>query len=138
MNVNSQIVDYISNQTEQKKLDLTILHEIILRINPLSQLWFLDGKNSEGKIISNPNIGYGNCTLKYTNGSQKDFYRIGISANTSGISIYVFGIEDKEYLNNLIGKTLGKAKITGYCIKFKTLNEVSLEVLESLFRSLLN
>lgn len=138
MNVNSQIVDYISNQTEQKKLDLTILHEIILRINPLSQLWFLDGKNSEGKIISNPNIGYGICTLKYTNGSQKDFYRIGISANTSGISIYVFGIEDKEYLNNLIGKTLGKAKITGYCIKFKTLNEVSLEVLESLFRSLLN
>lgn len=129
MNVISQITEYFSSQSEQKQKDLTTLHEQILHLAPDSKLWFLDGKNSEGKIVSNPNIGYGNCTLSYANGSTKEFYCIGISANTSGISVYFFGIEDNDFLINLIGKTIGKAKITGYCIKFKSLNEINIEAL---------
>lgn len=129
MNVNSQIANYITSQSVQKQKDLTTLHELILRLTPDSKLWFLDGKNSEGKIVSNPNIGYGNCTLSYANGSTKEFYCIGISANTSGISVYFFGIEDNDFLINLIGKTIGKAIITGYCIKFKSLNEINIEAL---------
>jgi Domain of unknown function (DU1801) len=129
MNVNSQIAHYITSQSDQKQKDLTTLHELILRLAPNSKLWFLDGKNSEGKIVSNPNIGYGNCTLSYANGSTKEFYCIGISANTSGISIYLFGIEDNDFLKNLIGKSIGKAKITGYCIKFKSLNDINIDAL---------
>lgn len=110
------------------------LHRTILQLAPACKLWFLDGKNSENKIVSNPNIGYGFRTLKYADGKTRDFYRIGISANTTGISVYIVGIEDKKYLARTYGKKLGKASVTGYCIKFKTLNEIDVDVLEEAIR----
>ena len=29
-----------------------------------------------------------------------------------------------------IGKTIGKASVTGYCIKFKTLKDINIEILK--------
>ncbi|WP_228376376.1 DUF1801 domain-containing protein [Chryseobacterium sp. JAH] len=110
------------------------LHESILYIMPDSKLWFLDGKDNEGKIVSNPNIGYGVHTIRYANGTTKEFYQIGISANTTGISIYVMGIEDKKFLAETYGKKIGKASISGYCIKFKTLKDIDIKVLEEVIR----
>lgn len=106
----------------------------MLQLSPECKLWFLDGKNSENKIVSNPNIGYGSYTIKYANGSTREFYQIGMSANTTGISIYILGIEDKTYLAQTYGKTLGKASVSGYCIKFKTLKEINIPVLEAAIR----
>jgi hypothetical protein len=102
----------------------------MLRILPNRKLWFLDGKDDNGKIVSNPNIGYGLQTLKYADGKAREFYQIGLSANTTGISVYIMGIQDKKYLAQTYGKTIGKASVTGYCIKFKTLKEINLAVLE--------
>ena len=107
------------------------LHERILELMPTCKLWFLDGKNSEGKIVSNPNIGYGLHTIKYADGKTRDFYQIGLSANTSGISVYILGIDDKTYLANTYGKSLGKASVSGYCIKFKALKDINMDVLEA-------
>ncbi len=132
MNVKEQISAYISDHPKQKQEDLEILHQLILQINPDAQLWFLDGKNEEGKTVSNPNIGYGFLKLHYKNGSSKDFYQIGLSANTTGISVYVMGIDDKNYLSENYAETLGKASVTGYCIKFKKLENLNLEVLQDL------
>jgi len=101
---------------------------------PACKLWFLDGKNSEGKIVSNPNIGYGFYTIQYADGTSRKFYQIGLSANNTGISVYVMGIKDKTYLANTYGKKLGKASVTGYCIKFKTLKEINIDVLEAAIR----
>jgi hypothetical protein len=56
---------------------------------PVCKLWFLNGKDEKGKVVSNPNIGYGSQTLKYADGKTKEFYQIGISANTTGISVYI-------------------------------------------------
>jgi len=131
MNLQEQINNYIANQTEQKSLELQELHNIILEIKPEGKLWFLDGKNSDGKIVSNPNIGYGLQTIKYADGKTKEFYQVGISANTTGISVYILGIDDKKYLANTFGKELGKASVTGYCIKFKMLKDINLEVLKA-------
>ena len=97
---------------------------------PACKLWFLDGKNSEGKIISNPNIGYGQHTLKYADGKTREFYQIGISSNKTGISVYIPGITDKTYLAQKYGRKIGKASVTGYCIKFKTLKDINIEILE--------
>ncbi len=130
MNIDLQITDYIINQPEPKCSDMKELHNLILKIMPSCKLWFLDGKNAENKIVSNPNIGYGNYTINYANGKTKEFYQIGMSANQTGISIYIFGIEDKTYLAQTYKKQIGKASITGYCIKFKTLKDISLHVLE--------
>jgi hypothetical protein len=130
MKVEKQIRDYINSQPEEKRIEMQMLHQRILKIMPGSKLWFLDGKNSENKIVSNPNIGYGNQTMKLAGGKSKEFYQIGLSANTTGISVYILGISDKTYLAKAFGKKLGKASVTGYCIKFKTIKDINLDVLQ--------
>lgn len=134
MNIQEQINKYIDSQPELKRSDMQDLHRIILKVMPKCKLWFLDGKDENGKIVSNPNIGYGLQTIKYADGKSKEFYQIGISANTTGISVYIMGIEDKKYLPETYGKTIGKASVTGYCIKFKTLKDINIDILEAAIR----
>ena len=134
MNVQEQIKKYIASQPEPKRGDMQELHRVILQVMPAGKLWFLDGKDSENKTVSNPNIGYGFHTIKYADGKTREFYQIGISANTTGISVYIFGIEDKKTLAQTYGKKLGKASVSGYCIKFKTLKDINVDVLEAAIR----
>ncbi len=131
MSIQEQIKEYVSGQPEPKRNDMQNLHQRILNLSPGSKLWFLDGKDSNNKTVSNPNIGYGVQTIKYADGKTRDFYQIGLSANTTGISVYILGIVDKKYLAQTYGKKLGKASVTGYCIKFKTLKDINIEVLEA-------
>lgn len=129
MNVQEDIKAYIASQPEAKRSDMQALHQLILEVMPGCKLWFLDGKDDKGKVVSNPNIGYGFQTMSYANGKTREFYQIGLSANTSGISVYILGIKDKNYLSRAYGKTLGKASVTGYCIKFKALKDIQTDVL---------
>jgi hypothetical protein len=135
MNVQAQIQKYIASQPEPKRSDMQALHRVILQVMPACKLWFLDGKDSEGKTVSNPNIGYGSHTMKYADGTTREFYQIGLSANKTGISVYILGIEDKKYLAQTYGKVLGKASVTGYCIRFKTLKDINIEILEAAIRN---
>jgi hypothetical protein len=131
MNLQKQIKEYIATQPEPKRSEMQQLHDIILALMPTCKLWFLDGKDEKGKTVSNPNIGYGSQTIKYANGKSKEFYQIGISANTTGISVYIMGVNDKKYLTQTFAQELGKASVTGYCIKFKTLTDIKLDVLRA-------
>jgi hypothetical protein len=135
MDIQEQIEDYINSQPEPKRADMQALHRIILQLMPGSKLWFLDGRDSENKIVSNPNIGYGYFSMQYAGGKTRPFYQIGLSANTTGISVYILGIKDKTYLAQTYGKQIGKASVTGYCIKFKTLKDINTDVLEAAIRS---
>jgi len=134
MNIKEQIKAYITGQPEPKHNEMQNLHIRIQKVIPKCKLWFLDGKNSEGKIVSNPNIGYGVQTIKYADGKTREFYQIGLSANTSGISIYIMGKSDKTYLAKTFGKKLGKASVSGYCIKFKTLKDINIDILEEVIQ----
>lgn len=134
MNVEEQIKKYIAGQPAPKRGEIQTLHDTILRIRPGCKLWFLDGKNAEGKLVSNPDIGYGSRPHKYADGTISEFYQIGLSPNKSGISVYIMGIEDKKYLAETFGKDLGKANVTGYCIRFKTLKDINTDVLEAAIR----
>jgi hypothetical protein len=131
MNLQKQIKEYIATQPEPKRSEMQQLHHIILALMPTCKLWFLDGKDEKGKTVSNPNIGYGSQTIKYADGKTKEFYQIGISANTTGISVYIMGVNDKKYLTQTFGQELGKASVTGYCIKFKTLTDIKIDVLKA-------
>lgn len=131
MDVHAQISEYIASQPEKKRSDMQILDEVIRGVMPDCKLWFLDGKDESGKVVSNPNVGYGLRTINYADGKRKEFYQIGISANTSGISVYILGLDDKKYLSENFGQEIGKATITGYCIKFKALADINLEVLRT-------
>lgn len=130
MTVQEQIEEYITSHKEPKRSDLENLHQIILAFMPDCKLWFFDGKNDENKTVSNPNIGYGLHIMKYADGKTRDFYKIGMSTNTTVISVYIMGIEDKKYLAHKFGERIGKASVTSYCIKFKKLDDINIEVLK--------
>jgi len=134
MNTKEQIKTYIESQEEPKRADMQMLHQHMLQLLPNSKLWFLDGTDATGKVISNPNIGYGQFMMRYKDCSFKEFYQIGISANIIGISVYIMGLEDKTYLPNNFGATIGKATVTGYCIKFKSLKDINIDVLDEAIR----
>jgi hypothetical protein len=134
MNVHAQISDYMAAQPERKRRDMQALHDIILRLMPDCRLWFLDGKDERGRTVSNPNIGYGLQTMTYADGRTREFYQIGMSANTAGISVYIMGLEDKTYLAETYGRELGKASVTGYCIRFSTLRNIKVDILEAAMR----
>src|SRR5204862_1331438 len=130
MKVQEQSKEYIASQPEPKRNDMQELHRFILQVLPGCKLWFLDGKDDKGKTVSNPNIGYGSYSIKYADGTTREFYQIGLSANTTGISVYIMGIKDKTYLNQTYGKKIGKASVSGYCIKFKTLKDININILQ--------
>jgi hypothetical protein len=134
MNIQEQITKYFTNQPEPKRSDMQALHRIILQVMPACKLWFLDGKNSDNKTVSNPNVGYGFHTIQYADGKTREFYQIGISANKTGISVYILGVRDKKYLARTYGRKLGKASVSGYCIKFKTLKDINIDILEAAIR----
>lgn len=131
MSAQIQIQSYINSLAESKRLEMQSLHDSIAALLPDAQLWFIDGKDETGKIVCNPNIGYGRQQLHYADGKTKEFYQIGLSANTTGFSVYILGLSDKKYLINTYAKSLGKASVTSYCLKFKTVKDIDLEVLKS-------
>lgn len=130
MALDDQINRYLESILEPKQTDMRRLHGAILEMNPGCKLWFFDGKDESGKVVSNPNIGYGTLSKKYADGKIKEFYQTGISANSAGLSVYIMGIDDKKYLQEKYAHMIGKASITGYCIKFKALKDIDLEVLK--------
>ena len=134
MNMHTQITAYLAAQPDRKRADLQTLHDMMLRLMPDSRLWFLDGKDEDGRTVSNPSIGYGLLTKTYADGRTREFYQVGLSANTSGISVYIMGLDDRMYLPKTWGGKLGKATVTGYCIRFRSLRDIDLDVLEAAIR----
>jgi len=134
MTVRQEIEKHIASQPEAKRADMKALDRLIRKAMPRCKLWFLDGKDDSGKAVTNPNIGYGHQTMEYANGKSRDFYQVGFSTNTFGISVYIIGLKDRKYLPKTYGKKLGKATVTGYCIKFKALNDIDTDVLVAAIR----
>lgn len=132
--VQAQIQDYINSQPEPKRSEMIELHRLVLGVLPEAKLWFHDGKNSDGKTVSNASIGYGSYTIKYADGTTRTFYQIGLSANKTGISVYILGLADRTCLVRTYGEKLGKASVTGYCIKFKTLIDINKSILAAAIR----
>ena len=130
VNVQVQVDRYIDAQDPPKRDDIEAIQRLIFAASPNCKLWFLDGRNSDGKIVTNENIGYGTQTLKYADGGTREFYRIGLSSNKAGISLYLMGLEDRKYLPDTYGGKFGKAKVTGYCVRFRRPEDVNLDILE--------
>jgi len=134
MNVQEQVEKHIAGQPEPKRSDMRELHRLTLQLEPDCKLWFFDGKDSENQTVSNPTIGYGVHTIKYANGKSKESFQIGVSGNKTGISVYILGLKDKKHLAKTYGKKLGKASVTGYCIRFKALKDINIDTLAAAIR----
>jgi hypothetical protein len=131
MDTPARVEAYLARQPEPKQGDLRQLHAQMLRDFPRCRLWFSDGTDENGKVVANPSIGYGSYTIHYADGSSREFYRIGLSATTTGISVYVLGLDDKTYLARTYGASIGKASVTGYCIRFRRLSAIDDDVLRA-------
>lgn len=123
MSTQAAIRAYLDSLPEARRADMEALHKLILGLKAKLKLWYMDGKDKTGKVVANPSIGYG--ALK-----SRDFYQVGISANTSGMTVYLMGIDDRNYLKDTYGADIGKAALTGYCIKLKRLSDVDLPTLK--------
>jgi len=134
MEITAQINTYINKQPDATCADLHELHNLMLRWLPNSKLWFDEGLNAEGKVVTNPTIGYGAYMHNFADKSIREVFQIGISANTRGISVYIMGIRNTMNLAEIFGERLGKAKVTGYCIAFKKLEDINLDVFEEVVR----
>jgi len=134
MDTHERVEAYLASQPEPKQTDLRRLHTLMQAEFPKARLWFNDGTNEGGKVVANPNVGYGVYSISYADGSSREFYRIGLSANTTGISVYVLGLDDKTYLARTYGASIGKASVTGYCIKFKRLSDINVDALQAAIR----
>ena len=134
MDIPERVEAYLASQSEPKQTDLRQLHTHMLAEFPECRLWFNDGTTDDGTVVANPNIGYGVHSIAYADGSSREFYRIGLSANTTGISVYVLGLDDKTFLARAYAATIGKATITGYCIKFRRLSVVNTDTLQAAIR----
>jgi hypothetical protein len=134
MEITSQIKELIKSQVDPKQSEMQELHNLILKLMPNSKLWYFDGKNEEGKQVAHPTIGYGNYTITYKDGSTKEFFRIGLLSNPNGLAVHIMGIDDKKFLTNTYGKTIGKAKVGSYGITFKSLKDINLEILKEAIR----
>ncbi len=88
---------------------------------------FFDGKDSYGKVVTNPTYGFGTLTLPNSKG-EIDSFQIGVSLNSRGITISLIGIRNKLDLNQL-SLGLGAVKITKYCIQFKSFKALNHEIL---------
>ena len=134
MDTSERVEAYLASQPEPKQTDLRQLHARIREEFPACRLWFTDGTNEDGKVVANPNIGYGDYTIRYADGSSREFYRIGLSATSTGISVYVLGLDDKTYLARTYGASMGRASVTGYCIRFSRLAVIDADVLHAAIR----
>ncbi|AVP96853.1 hypothetical protein C7S18_06395 [Ahniella affigens] len=134
MSLSDQIEQYLASVPEPKQTDLRALYALVSELLPGGQRWFFDGLDASGKVVSNPNIGFGAYQKAYADGTVKPFYQIGISANATGLSVYVMGIDDRRYLPGKYSGTIGKANVTGYCVKFRALKDVHIDVLTNLLR----
>ena len=130
MSLENQISEYLESLSETKSSEMKQLHLLIQEWIPNCKLWFETGIDENNKVVSNPNIGYGTQQMHYANGKSREIFQLSISANTTGISVYFIGMKDKLFLSENFGSKLGKAKITGYCIKFKSLKDIDLLTLE--------
>jgi Domain of unknown function (DU1801) len=140
MEIKARIRDFIKSQPELKQNEMQELHNLILQILPNCKQWYFDGKNENGKQIAHPTIGYGNYTITYKDGSTREFFRIGLLANTTGLAVHIMGLEDQKFLQDKYGKTIGKAKVGSYGITFKSIKDINLEILKEViyFRAELN
>ena len=129
MEVKTQIEEYINSQPEPRKIEMQELHSLILRVMPQCKQWYFDGKNEDGKQVAHPTIGYGNYTITYKDGSTREFFRIGLLANPTGLAVHIMGLDDKKYLIDTYEKTIGKAKVGSYGITFKSIRDINLDIL---------
>lgn len=125
---------YFGSISTERKKHLIKTFNFLCQLLPSSLIRFNDGKNSEGKIVSNPSIGFGSFEQRYATNETKEFPQITLSATQKGISIHLLGVRGKLDLKSIV-EDLGTSDITGYCIRFKQWDVINQKALAKILLS---
>lgn len=112
--------EYIANVEEPKRSELQQLHNLIRVALP----------TFEPVMISNF-MGYGQFHYKGKT-CEGEWFRVGLSANKTGISIYICAGDKDGYFPEQAKDRLGKAVVGKSCIRFKKLADINLETVKEL------
>jgi len=106
---------YIAKLKEPRKAEVAALDRLIrktTKLKPFIQIGIL---------------AYGHRRLKYADGREVDWFRVGVASNASYISLYVSGASRHK-------KALPKANITGGCVRFKRMSDLDHAALAKMIR----
>lgn len=114
--------EYIAGVEEPKRQELQLLHDLVRKTVPSFEPVMIAGV-----------MGYGQFHYKGKSKScEGEWFRVGLSANKTGISIYICAGDEKGYFPEQVRDQLGKANVGRSCIRFKKLADINLDVVEEL------
>ena len=122
--------DYIASQLPDIRAVLEELHALISAALPDRDCCMWEGVfwgGSEQQII-----GYGNYSYTRTDKTEVEWFVVGLTRQKNYFSVYVNAVEDRQYLAELYGPRLGKAKIGKSSISFRNRADVDLDVLREM------
>jgi hypothetical protein len=106
---------YIAKLKEPRKTEVAALDRLIRRAAKLKP------------FIQAGMLAYGHSRLKYADGREVDWFRIGVASNAAYISLYVSGAARHK-------KALPKANIGKCCVRFKRLSDLDQAALKNMIR----
>ena len=79
-------------------------------------------------------IGYRAYHYRYASGREGDWFPIGLANNKRYVSLYLCAVDEDGYLAEANADRLGKVDVGKSCIRFKTLDDLNLDVVDELCR----
>lgn len=77
-------------------------------------------------------IGYGDFSSNDSTGKSVDWFKVGLAAQKHHLSIYVNAADSDGYLVGRYADRLGKVKTGSASIRFKSADDIELDVLKEL------
>lgn len=114
---------YVEALKEPRKSDVAKLDKLVRKVAPKLKPFIHSGM-----------LAYGPFHFRYASGREGDWFKIGIASNASYISFYACAADARGYVAERFKKDLPKAKIGKSCVRFKTLEDLDLDVLAKLIR----
>ena len=117
--------EFIDDLADDRRADLRVLHDRIAPVweglpSALFEGIFWSG--SEQEII-----GYGVHTYPRRDGTEVEWFVVGLALQQQHISLYVNAVQDGKYLSEVEGSELGKVKVGKAAITFKSAADIDLD-----------
>ncbi len=123
------IAEFIDGLSDDVREDMRTLHGVIDEVMDGLPQWLYSGKFWGG--TDQDIIGYGQMDYSRPDGTEVEWFVVGLAAQKNHLSLYVNVVEDRQYLSERYGKDLGKVKVGKASIGFKRVADVDLDALRA-------
>ncbi len=112
--------EYVAQVEEPKRSEINQLRSLIQEVLPEFEPCMISGF-----------IGFGQFHYKGKS-CEGEWFRVGLSANKTGISIYICAGDANGYFPEQARDRIGKASVGRSCIRFKKLSDINMDVIREL------